>query len=103
MPRITNLITTAALNARINEVKGKIPSITNLVTATAITAFEHKITNVSNLVKETDYTTKTSETESKVTTDQDHDKYITAQKFNKLTEKTLRLAQANLARKKWYC
>ena len=52
-------------------------------------------------MKETDYTTKTSETVNKVATDQDHDKYITAQKFNKLTEKifTVRLAQANLARK----
>ena len=77
------------------------PSITNLFTATAITAFEHKIPNVSNLAKETDYTTKTSETVNKVATDQDHDKYITAQKFNKLTEKifTVRLAQANLSRK----
>ena len=37
----------------------------------------------------------------KIATDHDHDKYITTQKFNKLTAEsfTARLAQANLARK----
>ena len=30
MPSITNLATTAALNAKINQVKDKIPRITNL-------------------------------------------------------------------------
>ena len=43
---MTNLATTSALNARINEVKGKIPNITNLATATtAFTAVENKIPN----------------------------------------------------------
>ena len=31
--------------------KGKMPNITNLVTTTALTATEHKIPNISNLVK----------------------------------------------------
>ena len=36
--------------------------------------------------KKTDYNTKISETENKITTDHDHDKYITTQEF-KLTSK----------------
>ena len=51
IPSITNLATTAALNAEINEVKGKIPNITDLASTTALTAVENKILNVSNLVK----------------------------------------------------
>ena len=51
IPSITNLATTAVLNAKINEVKGEIPYITNLATATALTAVKNKIPNVSNLVK----------------------------------------------------
>ena len=38
-----------------------------------------------NLVKKTDYNTKISEIKNKITTDRDYDKYITTQKFNKLT------------------
>ena len=46
-------------------------------------------------------TQKLSETENKITTDYDHDKYITTQEFNKLTAENFiaRLAQGNLARK----
>ena len=51
---ITNLATNASLNAKINEVKGKIPGITNLATTAAVTTDENKIFNVSNLVKRTD-------------------------------------------------
>ena len=44
-------------------------------------------TDTSNLVKKTDHNTKFSENEKKVT-DHDHsNKYITTQKFNKLTAK----------------
>ena len=50
MPDITNLAAKTTLNAKINEVKGEIPSITNLATTTALTAVENKIPNVSNLV-----------------------------------------------------
>ena len=58
IPDITNLATKTTLNAKINEVKGKIPNITNLATTTALTAVENKISNVSNLVKKTDYNKK---------------------------------------------
>ena len=50
--------------------------------------------------KKTEYDTKVSEIEKKVT-DHDHDKYITTSEFNNLTAKSFaaRLAQANLVRK----
>ena len=50
MPGIINLATTAALNAKINEVKNKIASTTNLANTTVPSAVENKIPNVSNLV-----------------------------------------------------
>ena len=52
-----------------------------------------------NFVKKTDYNTKITEIENKITTDHDHDKYITTQEFNKLTSEyfTAKLKQANLA------
>ena len=55
-----------------------------------------KILNVNNLVRKTDYNTKNSEIENKIT-DHDHDKYIITPKFNKLAEEnfTARLKQAN--------
>ena len=79
---ITNLATAVAINTSINEVNGKIPSITNLGAITALTAVQNKVPNVSNLVKKTDC-----------------NKYITTQKFNKLTLQNFaaRLAQANSA------
>ena len=55
---------------------------------------------VSNLVKKTDNNnTKICEIENNITTDHDHDKYITTQEFSKLTADkfTARLGQANLA------
>ena len=57
--------------------------------------------NFSNLVKKTDYNTKISEIENKITTDCDHDKHIITQHFNKLTPEnfTARLAQGNVASK----
>ena len=92
----TYLATNASLNAKINEVKGKIPNITNLASTTALTTVEKKMLNVSNLVTKTDYNTKKSEIENKIT-DHDHDKYIITPEFNKLTEEnfTARLKQAN--------
>ena len=62
MPSITNLATTTDLNAKINEVKNKIPNITNLAATTVLTAVENNIPNVSNLVNKTDtkYNTKIS-------------------------------------------
>ena len=51
--------------------------------------------------KTTDYKRKTSEIENKVSTDHDHDKYITTQEFNNLTSEnfTAKLKQTNLASK----
>ena len=43
------MATTNALNAKINEAKGKIPNITKLATTNALTAAENRIPNVSNL------------------------------------------------------
>ena len=57
-------------------------NITNLATTATLTAVQNKIPNVSNLVKKTDYDTKISEIENKITTDHDHDTYITSQEFN---------------------
>ena len=48
-----------------------------------------------------DYKTKINKIENEITTDHDHDKYVTTQEFNKLTSENFsaRLAQANLANK----
>ena len=75
MPSITNLAITGAFNAKITEVKNKIPHITNLATTTALTAIENKIP--------------------------DHSKYITTPEFNKITAENFaaRLSQTNLASK----
>ena len=59
IPSITNLDTNAALNVKINEVKGEITTMANKGT-TALIAVENEIPNVSNLVKHIDYNTKTS-------------------------------------------
>ena len=45
-----NLATNTSLNAKINGVKGKIPSISNLATITALAVVENKTPNVSNIV-----------------------------------------------------
>ena len=97
IPDITNLATNTTLNAKMNDVKNEIPSITDLATNTTV---ENIIPNVSNLVK-TDYHTKISEIQNKITTDHDHDKYITSEEFNKLTSEifTAKLKEANLASK----
>ena len=90
--------TTTAFNAKINEVKNKIPNITNLATTTALIAVENIIPNVSNLVKKTDYDTKISEIENKITTNHDHDKYITTREFN-IKKIYCKIITANLASK----
>ena len=98
IPNVTNVATTTALNAKINEVNGKIPSITNLAFTAAVTAVENKMSNVSNLVRETDYNTKDSEIKKKIA-DHDHDKYFATPELNRPSAEnfTTRLAQANLA------
>ena len=58
---------------------------------------ENKIPSVSSLVKKTDYNTKITEIEKKLT-DHNHDKYIATPEFNTLAGDVFnpRLAQANL-------
>ena len=101
---ITNLATsTTALNAKTKDGKNKIPNIASLATTTttALTAVENEIPNDSNLVKKTDYNTKISKTENKITTAQCQDKCITTQGFNKLTSENFAATQkqGNLASK----
>ena len=66
-------------------------------TATALTAVENKIPSVSNLVKKTNYNTKTNQIEKKIS-DDNHDKCIATLEFNKLTleNSVARLKQKNL-------
>ena len=87
-------------NTKVTEIEGKIPNITGLATNSALTAVENKIPDFSGLVKKTDYYTKISETENKVSY-HNHDKYITTLAFNILTTEYFqaRLAQANLITK----
>ena len=66
-----------------------------------LTAVEDKIPNVSSLVlKKTDYDTKSTEIEKKLS-DFDHDKNINTPKFNNLAVRafTARLARASLMTK----
>ena len=76
------------------------PSISELATNAALTAVENKIPDVSSLVKKTNYDTKITEIENKVT-DHNHDKYIATPKFNKLSAEVfdVRLARANVITK----
>ena len=85
---------------KLTELENKIPDVSNLATKTALTAVENKIPSVSNLVKKTDYDTKITEIEKKLT-DHNHDKYITTPEFNTLATDVFnaRLAQANLITK----
>ena len=52
-------------------------------------AVDIKTPNVSNLVKKKLTITEISETESKITTDHDRDKYITIHEFYKLQQNIL--------------
>ena len=65
-----------------------------------MTAVENKIPNISSVVKKTEYDTKITEIEKKLT-DHNHDKYITTPEFNNLASDVFnaRLAQANLMAK----
>ena len=62
-----------------------------------MTAVENKIPDVSSLFRKTDYNTKISELEKKLT-DHNHEKYINTPEFNKLTAEyfAARLKQVNL-------
>ena len=75
-------------------------SISGLVITTALNPVENKIPSVSNLVKKTDYVTKISKLQKKIT-DHKHDRYITTPESNQSTAQNFaaRLAQANLVTK----
>ena len=86
--------------SKITEIENKIPSISGLATNSALIAVENKIPIVSNLATKTDYNTKISKIERKVT-DHNHDTYITTRGFNNLAaaDFTARLAKADLVKK----
>ena len=63
IPDVTNFVK----KAKLTELENKIPDISNLATETALTTVENKIPSVNNLVKKTDYNTKITETENKLT------------------------------------
>ena len=66
MPHITNLATTANLNAKINEIKNKVPRFSSLASTTALNAVENKIPDVSTLAKKAEYNTKIGEIKKKL-------------------------------------
>ena len=87
-------------NAKITEIEIKIPSISGLATNFALTAVENKIPDISSLVKKTDYETKISDIEKKIT-DHDHDKYITTSEFNNLTAESSKKIDFNRHTSAW--
>ena len=89
------------INFKITEIESKIPSISGLAASSALTAVQNEIPDISNLVKKTDYNTKISETETKLT-DHNHGKYITTSEFNRLAKEIFdaSLACASLVARK---
>ena len=74
IPDVSNLVK----KAKPTESENKIPDVSNLATKTALTAVENKIPSVSNLVKKTDYDTKITEIEKKLT-DHNHESILPLQ------------------------
>ena len=88
-------------NANVTEIEGKIPSICGLATSSALAAVENEISDVSSLVKNTDYNTKISEIVNKAN-DHNHDKYIITSELNTMAADVFKArlsAQTNLIRK----
>ena len=96
IPDVTDFVA----KTKLTELQNKNPDVRSLATKNALTAVENNIPSVSSLVKKTDYDTKISELEKKLT-DHNHDKYITTPDFNTLAASVLnaRLAQAHLITK----
>ena len=96
IPAVSNLVQ----KAKLTELENKIPNVSSLATKTALTAVENKIPSVSSLVKKTNYYTKISEIEKKLT-DHNYDKCITTPEFNTLAADVFNatLTQANLITK----
>ena len=63
---VKNDVKNNVYNAKIKNNEDKILDITNLATTTALSSVEHKIPNVSDLVKKADYDAKMSEMEKKL-------------------------------------
>ena len=85
-----------AKKTKLTDLKDKIPNLGGLAAKSALTAVENKILDVSSLVKKTNYDTKISELEKKLT-DHNLDKYITTLEFNTLAAVfNARLQHANL-------
>ena len=89
-------VTDFVKKAKLTELENKIPGVSGLATKTALTAVENKIHSISSLIKKTDYDTKISEIEKKLT-NHDHNKYAATSEFNVLAANVFntRLAQAN--------
>ena len=85
---------------KVTKLENEIPDVSNVAIKTALTVVENKIPSVSNLVKKTNYETKISELEKKLT-DHNHDKYVTTPEFNTSAANVFnaRLAKANLIKK----
>ena len=79
IPDVSDLVK----KTKLTELENKIPDVSGLATKTALTAVENKIPDVSSIVKKTDYNTKITEIEKKLT-DHNHGKYITTPEFNNL-------------------
>ena len=78
---------------KLTELQNNIPDVSGLATKSALTTVEN-----SSLVKKTNYNTKISEPEKKIT-DHNHDKYITTIEFNTLTASVFNARLANLIAK----
>ena len=85
---------------KLTESENKISDVSSLGTKNALTAVENNIPSVSSLVKKTDYNTKITEFEKKLT-NYNHGKYITTPEFNTFVVDVFnaRLVQANLMTK----
>ena len=82
---------------KLTELEKEISDVSSLATKTALTAVENKIPDdVSSLVKKTNYNTKISKLEKRLT-DHNRDKYITTPEFASIFNAGL--AQANLTAK----
>ena len=82
---------------KLTELESKIPDVSSLATKTTLTAVENKIPSVNNFVRKTDYNTKVTEVENKLT-DHNHGKYTTTPGFGTLAADVFNvaLAQSNL-------
>ena len=81
IPDVTDFVK----KTKLPELENKFPDVSSLATKTALTAVENKIPSVSSLVIKTEYDTKITEIEKKLT-DHNHDKYINTPQFSTLAE-----------------